>query len=344
MSKRILIVGGGAIGGIAAAHLTRAGVDVTVLDANHEHVALLRRPGLIFEELDQPATRVPIEAVAEVEELAGHFDFALVTVKSLALEAALGPLMIRRLVDTYVSFGNGLVQHVVESVVGGDHLLIGLVEWGATNLGPGHLRQTTRASMVVGELDGRRTERLDALVSILRRITPEARSAADIQAQIWSKLLLNSTFSGLGAIAGLLYREVATHPVGRELAFALWTEGYEVAVALQLELGAVAGVNPLDIVVRSAADRKLADPALDRLMVRLGDTRASMLQDLERRQRTEVDVINGAVVEAARCIGLRAPLNEEVTRIVHEYERDGSTPSLAAFDRLTEVFHDVTER
>ena len=66
-----------------------------------------------------------------------------------------------------------------------------------------------------------------------------------------------------------------------------------------------------------------------------------MLQDLERGQRTGVDVINGGIVAAARRSGRRAPMNEEVTRIVHEYERDGSTPSLAAFARLAEVFHDV---
>ena len=153
MTDRILVVGAGAIGGVTAAHLARAGHDVTTLDANVEHSALLVSPGLILEEPSGNTSTTPIRAVTDVSQLDGPFDFALITVKSLAIRAAITPLVDKDLVDTYVSLGNGLVQDVVESVVGRDRLIVGLVEWGATNLGPGHLRQTTEAPMVVGELE-----------------------------------------------------------------------------------------------------------------------------------------------------------------------------------------------
>jgi 2-dehydropantoate 2-reductase len=336
MTERILVVGAGAIGGVTAAHLTRAGHATVVLDADTDHVALLRSPGLRLEELDGSTSTVTIDAVSDPGAVSGRFDFAVVTVKSLHIEAALAPLVKRDLVDTYVSLGNGLVQQVVESVVGPDRLVVGLVEWGATNLGPGHLQQTTLAPMVLGETDGRQTERLTRLVDVLASVA-ETKTSTSITGQVWSKLLLNSTFSGLGAVGGCLYREIVTHPGGRELALRLWTEGYDVATALGMQLGEVFGVSPHELVVREGDDPASAHAALDRFMTRAGATKASMLQDLQRSRRTEVDVINGGVVSAAAGVGLEAPLNAELTRIVHECEEGAAEPGPHAFTRLLDL-------
>src|SRR4051794_38506973 len=161
MTGRILVVGAGAIGGGTAAHLTRAGFDITTLDHSIEHINPLQNPGLLLEELNGKTSTIPIRAVSDIEGLDGRYDFALVAVKSLALRSALAPLAAGDMVDVYVSLGNGLVHDLIQSVVGRDRLIVGLVEWGATNLGPGHLRQTTEAPMVVGELDGARTSRLE---------------------------------------------------------------------------------------------------------------------------------------------------------------------------------------
>ena len=337
MTNRVLIVGAGAIGGVAAAHLTRAGQDVVALDANVEHTTLLRTRGLILEEPDGTTSTIHINAVNDVADLEGRFDFALITLKSLAIQSAIGPLVAHDLVDVYVSFGNGLVQDVVGSIVGNDRLIIGLLEWGATNLGPGHLRQTTEGAMVVGEIDGSRTQRLERLQVILSDVMATSKISSAIGGQVWSKLLLNSTFSGLGAVGGCVYRDVAADPIGREVAFRLWTEGYDIAIALGMELGPVFGMSPAKLVVRGDGPWPAADQALDKLMIGAGATKASMLQDLERSLKTEVDVINGGVVAAAQRIGRKAPLNSELTRIVHEYESGRGEPSRDAFARLMEV-------
>jgi 2-dehydropantoate 2-reductase len=344
MTERVLVVGAGAIGGVAAAHMTRAGHDVVVVDPDRAHTTALRDPGLLLEELDGRTSRVPLQAVSSVDDLTGRFDFALLTVKSLFLHAAVEPLVRAGRVDTYVSLGNGLVQTVVESIVGRERLIVGLVEWGATNIGPGHLRQTTSAPMVIGEIDGTETERLRRLRRLLTSVAPDTRTSSSIGGQVWSKLLLNSTFSGLGAAGGCLYRDIVADPVGRDVALRLWTEGYDTAVALGMELGEVFGVAPEELVTRDERDRATAEAALDRLMVRAGATKASMLQDLERGRRTEVDVINGGVVEAAAAIGREAPLNAELTRIVHEYEEGFAQPSTKAFERLQAVRGDVASR
>jgi 2-dehydropantoate 2-reductase len=88
----------------------------------------------------------------------------------------------------------------------------------------------------------------------------------------------------------------------------------------------VAGIRPADLAVHTDADRPRAAGALAALLSRLGPTKASMSQDLERGSPTEVDVINGAVVAQAAALGRTAPLNQRVVELVHECERGARRP------------------
>ncbi|HEX2740621.1 MAG TPA: ketopantoate reductase family protein, partial [Rubrobacter sp.] len=298
----VLVVGAGAIGGVTAAKMKGRVRRVTVLDADREHVERMRDPGLLLVDLGEEE-RVPLDAYGDPADLEGPFDFALVTLKAPHLEAALSPLVERGLAQTFVSLGNGLVQDRIAGIVGNENLIVGTVEWGATNLGAGHLAQTTRAPFVIGELDGETSERTRLLAEALETVA-DVRITENISGQVWSKLLVNSSFSGLGAVSGLLYREVVADPDGREAALAVWREGYDVGMAQGITLDQVLGVPAESLVVRSQVDRQRADEALETAMGYAGATKASMLQDLEKGAKTEVDVINGGVVEKGREYGV----------------------------------------
>ena len=118
----VLVVGGGAIGGITAAKLAGTVRRVVVLDADERHVALLREPGLTYEEAGAEHT-VALDAVASPEQLDGEFDFALIAVKSPFHRAALEPLAQRPGMHAFVSLGNGLIQDRMAQLVGADRLL-----------------------------------------------------------------------------------------------------------------------------------------------------------------------------------------------------------------------------
>ena len=328
----VLIVGAGAIGGVTAAKMAGGMRRVSVLDADKEHVRLMRDPGLLLDELGEER-RVRLPAHADPGAFENPFDFALVTLKAPHLEAALRPLVERDLAETFVSLGNGLVQDRIAAIVGGGKLIIGTVEWGATNLGPGHLAQTTRAPFVVGEPDGVTRDRTRRLAEALGTVA-DVRVTQNIRGQVWSKLLVNSAFSGLGAISGLLYREVIADPAGREAALAVWREGYDVGLAQGIALDEVLGVPAEALVVRDPEDRSRADEALEVAMGYAGATKASMLQDLERGAKTEVDVINGGVVEKGREYGVQTPLNERVVELMHAMERDERRPGRDVFEEL----------
>ena len=332
IDKSVLIVGAGAIGGVTAARMAGGVRRVAVLDADEEHVRLMREPGLLLDELGEER-RVQLEAYPDPAAFEEPFDFALVTLKAPYLEAALGPLVERGLSGTFVSLGNGLVQERIADIVGGGNLVVGTVEWGATNLGPGHLARTTRAPFVIGEPEGPPRDRTRLLAEVLGTVS-EVRVTENIRGQVWSKLLVNSAFSGLGAVSGLLYREVVADPAGREAALALWREGYDVGMAQEISLDEVLGVEAGALVVRGPEDQHRADEALEVAMGYAGATKASMLQDLEKGAKTEVDVINGGVVERGREYGVPTPLNEHVVRLVHAMERGERRPGRDVFEAL----------
>jgi 2-dehydropantoate 2-reductase len=310
----VLVIGGGAIGGVTAAKLTGAVRRVVVLDADEDHVARLN-DGLRLDELGEERI-VKVEARTEAGD--ERFDFGLVTLKAAHHEA------VRTLtgVETFVSLGNGLVQDRLAELVGADNLISGIVEWGATNLGPGHLAQTTEGPFVIGPPD----ERTHRLAEVLQPAA-ECKVTEDIRSVIWAKLLVNSVFSGLGAVAGQTYAEVVANPAGREVALKLWREGYEVGLAQGLRPGTVLGVEASALARGDTA-------ALATAMEGHGATYASMLQDLERGATTEVDVIDGAVVQKGRECAVPTPLHERVTEMIHAVERGERTPDPGALDDL----------
>lgn len=337
-SGPVLVVGAGAIGGVIAAALTEHGRPVQVLDANPAHVARMRYPGLVTDRLGT-VTTTQIDAVSDADDLGGRFGTAVVTVKAPQLDAALGPLADRGLVDTYLSLGNGLVQERIGAIVGADRLLSGVVEWGATNLGAGHVAQTTTGPFVIGEPDGTSSDRLAGVAELLADVS-EVRTTPDIRGQVWSKLLVNSAMSGLGAVTGLLYGQIAADPLGRRVLYRLWREGWDVGAAQRLRLDTVLGVHPDDLAVRPGHSVDAADKALATAMAVASATKASMLQDLERGIPTEVDVINGGVVATGRRLGLPTPGNARVVDIVHECEQGTRRPAIANLSCFTDLLPD----
>ncbi len=149
--------------------------------------------------------------------------------------------------------------------------------------------------------------------------------------------MVNSTFSGLGTVGGLLYREVVADPLGRELAYGLWTEGYDVGRAAGIEMPDVLGVSAQALALRDANTRGLDEAALAVLMRTAGAVKASMLQDLERGNATEIDFINGAVVAKGAQHGVLTPLNAAVVELVHRAENQTYSPGPAGFESLRDL-------
>jgi 2-dehydropantoate 2-reductase len=325
IERSVLVVGGGAIGGITAAKLAPAVRRVTVLDANAAHAAALRDPGLVYEEVGAEH-RVRLDAVTSPDELDGEYDFALVAIKAPIHAAALPPLAATGRVACFASLGNGLIQDRMAELVGSERLLACLVEWAGSNAGPGRLIRDTVGPMVVGELDGAPRERTRALARCLEAVGP-VKVSSNVRGQIWSKLLVNSTFTAMSAVSGLRYGAAARHSPAA--AFGLWAEGLRVAEAEGIALEPVLGADPHEML-----DPAARDGALARMMAVAGNSRPSMLQDLEAGRATEIDVVNGGVAARGRAHGVPTPVNDLAVELVHAMQRGERERAPAVLDEL----------
>ena len=131
----------------------------------------------------------------------------------------------------------------------------------------------------------------------------------NVRGMIWSKLLINSTFTGMSAISGLRYGGAAEE--APKTVFALWSEGVKVGDAQDLELVPIHDVEPHDF----------DEAGLAEMMEHMSNVRPSMLQDLDAGRDTEVDVVNGGVAGKGRELGIPTPCNDRVVEIVHSIER-----------------------
>ena len=328
--KNILVVGGGAIGGITAALLTQKGLNVIVLDADKEHVKGMNRGLEIsgFRELIIPVrTMLPGEFTGK--EYAGWADIVLLAVKGLHTESALTAVLpsISKTAPV-VSLQNGINEETIAKIVGVDRTLACSITWGGTNKGPGQLIQTTDGGFIIGQWPTGKSKIVDETAALLSQAFPTEVSD-NIIGDRWTKLLITVSLTGVGTTAGLTYGEVIDNEAARMVALTVITETYDVGIKAGVKFADLMGVSPSIVLVRNKADFDQASKLLEMGFANHRATKPSMSQDIEKGRKTEVDFVNGYVVRKGVEVGLKTPANELVTRVIREIEEGKRKPCLA---------------
>ncbi len=304
---RICVVGAGAIGGLLAVKLARAGEEVTVV-ARGPHLAAIRERGLALREggAEQVARVRATDRVAEI----GPQDAIVLAMKAhqvAPVAAEVGASAGEG--TTIVTAQNGIPWWYffrqggphqgtrLESVDPGGtiaaHLdparVVGSVVYPAAELAaPGVIRHIEGNRFTLGELDGAETPRVRALAETLRRAGLKARVTADIRSEIWVKLWGNCTFNPLSALTHATLAGICGFPPGLALA----TEMMREAQAVGEKLGASFGVS---------LEKRIAGAAA------VGEHKTSMLQDVEAGRPMELDALLGSVIELGRITGTPTP-------------------------------------
>jgi 2-dehydropantoate 2-reductase len=303
---RIAILGGGgAMGGIFGGYLARAGNDVTLVDVSKAAVEAINGNGLSIEEKDglSPVIRVP---ASDDPRKVGPVDLIINFVKCYHTEAAVRGASPMIGADTAVlSLQNGWGNAPrIASIVGEERVLVGLTYHSGTLLGPGKVKHPGIGMTFVGELSGKPTERLHRVAAAFREASIETTESERILDEVWKKLALNACTLPTSALLGFFAHELVAFDGSKSLMAAILKEVVAVAQAQGIEL---------DYDERWAAITGLLEKAIG--------GKASMLQDVEARRQTEIEVINGAIVDAGKRTGVPTPHNETMVWMVHAAER-----------------------
>jgi 2-dehydropantoate 2-reductase len=345
MGKRIAFVGAGALGGYVGGYFARDGHDVTLIDPWPEHIETIRRQGLALNGLTPEeqftVTTAKTMHLTEVQSLAKQkpIDIAFVAVKSYDTEWA--TMMIRPYLapDGYVvSLQNCLNEERIAGIVGWGKTVGCIAARISVDLHEaGHIRRTVAKGGAqhtvfrVGEVHGRVTKRAEELAQMIAAID-SVRVTTNLWGERWSKLCLNGMRNGVSAATGLSGNAGDRHDTIRRFAVQLGGEAVRVGQALGYELEHIGNLDPDRLALASEGDRA-ALAEIESVMIagsnagaRSDLQRPSMGQDMLKGRRTEIDFLNGFIVEKGKTTGWPAKANAALTEIVKRVER-GEIPA-----------------
>jgi 2-dehydropantoate 2-reductase len=313
---KIAILGAGAMGSAIGALLAQAGNDVTLIDVWKQAVETINRDGLKVQNKAGEVTVHKIKAVTSPAMVTGPVDLVLVFVKCYhTAEAVKSAASLIGSNTTVLSLQNGWGNGPrIAKIVGQEKVLLGVCYHSATVLGPGHVQHAGQGKTFIGELDGSHTPRLRTIVQVFNEAGVTVEPSDQVLREIWSKLALNA--ATLPTSASI--RITADHLCDTEAMQNLMQE-------LLKEVVAVANAQKIPLEFDERWE------AITGLLKKLApNSKPSMLQDVERQRCTEIDVINGAIVEAGQRLGIRTPCNQAMVWLIKALEganpREGGLP------------------
>jgi 2-dehydropantoate 2-reductase len=298
---RAAVVGAGAVGGYFGGMLARAGVHVTLV-GRPAHVDVWARDGLLLDSINFHE-RIPVAASTDIAAVRDA-EVVLFSVKSLDTEDTARQLA-RHLRDDalVVSLQNGVDNALRMRAAAGLDPIAAVVYVASSMPAPGVVKHAGRGDLLIGDLPGRSSSPREAALARMAAWFEAAgvpcRVSADIEADLWTKLITNVGLNPISAVASATYGDIAALPEARETIRQLVTECVAVARADGVSLPEMDFVQ---MVWRFAENA--------------GRVYSSTAQDLERRKRTEIDALNGFVVCRGADLGVPTPVNQSLVALV----------------------------
>jgi len=339
MSKKIAVLGVGAIGGTVGAYLIRAGHDVTLIDQWAAHIEKIRSHGLKVTDLDNefivPAKALHLSDVSGLKEL---FDIIYLSVKSY------DTLWSTYLIEPHLKktgfilpTQNALNDEVVASVVGFDRTVGCVPTVSAGVYEPGHVIRhdpLDRRCFTVGELSGLVSNRVKEVIALLSAVGP-SEATTNIWGARWSKLAINAMSNALSGVIGpsLSTLNEKQRDAVYLLRIIIGGEVARVGLALGVRIEPILGVPSAEFAEATTMEtvKKLKEKmaaiwikqflTADQLQRKVGaPQRPSLLQDIIKKRRTEVEYLNGEVVRKGRETGVPTPINQAILELTLRVE------------------------
>ena len=328
---RIAIMGAGSLGTVLGAYLVMGGKQIDLIDANPKQVQALNDKGARV--CGTVAHNVKVNALLP-EAMEGKYDLFLYMVKQVFNETAI-PQMANHLADDgYICvFQNGIPEQAVAEYVGEDRVLGATVGWGATLLEPGVVEATTVQNkwfFNIGALNASAGKELKKLQELLELMCP-THIVTDWMAARWQKMIANVAMSGMSAALGCTFGEILDDPRALLCAQHLARE----CVRVTKGLGYQCAYDPVWHVTidklfdfKSVLKKKLiTDKLFKSVWNAHRASKASMLQDLEKGLKSEINAINGVLSDSGKTCGVPTPVSDQVVAVVKQIEAGERKPT-----------------
>lgn len=305
---KIVMLGAGALGSTIGGTLAMGGNDVHFVDMWQEHVDLINKDGLhMTNEKEDWYVRVDARTTADT---IGEADLVIVLVKSFATKQAVEQLKQTNVIgkNTLVmSLQNGLGnEETIASVIGSENVISGKTYVGGRLIQAGYISAGVQGKWTyIGELNGEITDRIQTVCNVFNDAGLLCEVSDNIKGLIWDKLLINVAAGALCGITRLPYVPLYEEDYIKDVAVAAIQEGIQVAKA--------AGV-----VLKSEDPQYPWVAASEGLP---GTFKTSILQSLELKRPTEIDFINGSIVEWGKKYGIATPVNQTLVACVKGIEK-----------------------
>ncbi len=303
---RVGVIGMGPIGSTLAAHLIDAGAFVVPCDVDRDRIDVIKSEGIRVEHTIQKEVRVT-EACYSAQELERYdLDLVAIAVKTPSLEKVVSALQEATPEKVFVMCAqNGLDNELeIARAFGKDRTLRMVVNYAGSMSAPNivHISFFNPPNYVAA-LTPMGKDVASTIAQLLSSVSLKTEVPGNIQSHVWEKVILNAALAPVCAITRLTMKDVMDFPQGLEIVKAIIDESVRVAEAEGIKFGKD---------FRQSCFKYLKGG---------GYHRPSMLVDLENGLPTEIDRLNGRIVEYGRKHNLPTPFNQTITALVHMLER-----------------------
>jgi 2-dehydropantoate 2-reductase len=298
---KILVVGAGAIGTLFGVKLKKAGHDVNFLVKNNSIVSTLRSNGFsLIEKGERETVNCPVFSTDNIPHR--DFDLILLAVKAPDTEGAI--LSLRGIETKYLlALQNGMgQQEIIRDYFGEDRILIGVTGEGALYISPGVVEHTGRGETVVTSYKDE--SGAIHVAEIFKGAGFKTLVENNVEYVLWGKLIINSAINPISALTGRRNGELLKSVELLGLMREILKEGILVANSIGIELPYTPFLNRLEEILKKTALNK-----------------SSMLQDIERKRKTEIDYINGYILKRAKEKNIDVPLNRAFYILIKALEK-----------------------
>ena len=316
---RCAIYGAGAMGTVLGAYIARAGKEIDLINRNEKHIAALKEKGATITGTVHFTQKVNALLPSQMQ---GEYDVILLMTKQ-RYNAEIVQFLKKYLKEdgAICTCQNGLPEPKIADCIGADRTLGCAIAWGATFHGEGVSKLTSDPGALTFSLGalgaGNHLADVKQLLETMGQVTIEKNF---IGAR-WSKLLINSAFSGLSTVTGATFGEVSKNRASRRVAQRIIKECIDVAKAAKIRVEPVQG-HKIDALFdyKGWLKRAVSFALIPVAMKKHAKLISGMLQDLRAGKQCEIDFINGVVCEYGKKYGVPTPFNQMTVDLVHAIE------------------------